>query len=528
MPVRNLADADEPVTTIRAQICIVGAGMAAFALALKLGGAGRKIVVLESGAVDGDEATDTDLNRVFNSDGPYSRAETNRARGLGGTSRLWGGRLLPISDFQMKQRTFLGEPGWPVDPQGIERFGRDVEEIFGLAHGTYENDAFANEPGHFRTSGADIRNRWAKISRFGRRSLALSWKRMATQASVEILTNATVTRLDLDADTQRVDSVCAVAPNGKTVVVAAEHTVLASGAIECARLLLWTRQRLNRPAFGGPALGRYFQDHLRVEAGTIKRLDGPSSDASLNYRMRAGTLRGLHLELSDSAQEADGVYGAYAYPQMDLISQSLNPLRELAKERQTGRGADPGTILQLARQTVPVARSLVGLYLKGYLPSPLQVDFRLMVCVEQQPNFDNRIELSDSLDRYGVPQAKLVWGASEQDGRAFKSLVSRLDAFWVRSGLDRITALKWHEATEGSAASIAQLFRDAAHPSGLTRMGLSRAGSVVSSDLKLHDSPNLSIVSGSLFPTAGSANPTLTLMKLAMKHAEYLVKAHKL
>jgi choline dehydrogenase-like flavoprotein len=62
----------------------------------------------------------------------------------------------------------------------------------------------------------------------------------------------------------------------------------------------------------------------------------------------------------------------------------------------------------------------------------------------------------------------------------------------------------------------------AAHPSGTTRMSRDPAGGVVDVDLQVHGVPGLFVLGGSVFPTSGYANPTLTIVALAMRLAEHL------
>ena len=57
---------------------------------------------------------------------------------------------------------------------------------------------------------------------------------------------------------------------------------------------------------------------------------------------------------------------------------------------------------------------------------------------------------------------------------------------------------------------------------GTTRMGCSADESVVDAELRCHDHENLSIVGGSVFPTVGTSNPTLTITALALRLAERL------
>jgi choline dehydrogenase-like flavoprotein len=42
----------------------------------------------------------------------------------------------------------------------------------------------------------------------------------------------------------------------------------------------------------------------------------------------------------------------------------------------------------------------------------------------------------------------------------------------------------------------------------------------VDPQLRVHGIPNVSIASGAVFPTSGSANPTFTIMQLALRAAD--------
>ena len=57
---------------------------------------------------------------------------------------------------------------------------------------------------------------------------------------------------------------------------------------------------------------------------------------------------------------------------------------------------------------------------------------------------------------------------------------------------------------------------------GTTKMGDDPARSVVDSDCRSHDVPNMFVAGSSLFPTVGTANPTLTLAALALRTADVI------
>jgi choline dehydrogenase-like flavoprotein len=65
----------------------------------------------------------------------------------------------------------------------------------------------------------------------------------------------------------------------------------------------------------------------------------------------------------------------------------------------------------------------------------------------------------------------------------------------------------------------------AGHVMGTCRMGLDRSSSVVDANGRSHDHPNLFIAGSSVFPTAGTANPTLTALAVTLRTVRAL-EAH--
>jgi choline dehydrogenase-like flavoprotein len=60
------------------------------------------------------------------------------------------------------------------------------------------------------------------------------------------------------------------------------------------------------------------------------------------------------------------------------------------------------------------------------------------------------------------------------------------------------------------------------HHLGTTRMGDDTKTSVVDRDCRIHTLDNLYIAGSSVFPMGGYANPTLTIVALALRLAEHL------
>ena len=123
---------------------------------------------------------------------------------------------------------------------------------------------------------------------------------------------------------------------------------------------------------------------------------------------------------------------------------------------------------------------------------------------ECMPSETNTVTLADQKDRYGLPVAKVTFGWSDND----KAL--------IRHALDQMEMSL-------EAAGVTDLFRqeeDANHLGGTVRMGDDRRTSVVDADCRSWDVPNLFVCDGSVFPTVGGVNPSLTIQAIALRTAD--------
>jgi choline dehydrogenase-like flavoprotein len=122
------------------------------------------------------------------------------------------------------------------------------------------------------------------------------------------------------------------------------------------------------------------------------------------------------------------------------------------------------------------------------------------------PHAENRVQLADETDGFGLPVAKVTFGLGEND--------QKLIDFGVKKTMEIMSAAGAEEVVQE------QRF---AHLVGAARMGKDPRTSVVDQFGRTHDIPNLFICDGSIMPTQGSANPGLTIMALAARIADYLI-----
>jgi len=128
--------------------------------------------------------------------------------------------------------------------------------------------------------------------------------------------------------------------------------------------------------------------------------------------------------------------------------------------------------------------------------------------MEQLPNRDNRITLDWSKrDSAGQPSMRIYYSYGDYEKAGFE--------------FSREIFLKSAKALNALDTKISEAYSHH-HLMGMTRMGIDPVTSVVDSDCRSHDHANLFIASSSVFPTATTANPTLTIAALSLRLADYL------
>jgi choline dehydrogenase-like flavoprotein len=216
------------------------------------------------------------------------------------------------------------------------------------------------------------------------------------------------------------------------------------------------------------------------------------------HEARDGTVVGGRLALSDHALRHDA--------QLNASVTLLPRLRARTRSQSAARRA-----LDRLRS---LARSPAS---EGYgwsaITDPAEVfdAFRLIINMEQRPDPANRIVLGQSNDAFGVPRAELHWQWRADEQRALELLRNLI--------ADALQSSGW-----GTVEVRAQSRPDpnAHHHAGTTRMHVDPRKGVVDADCRVHGTDNLYVAGASVFPTAGFANPTLTIVALALRLADHL------
>ncbi|MGO1285707.1 MAG: GMC family oxidoreductase [Brachybacterium sp.] len=132
---------------------------------------------------------------------------------------------------------------------------------------------------------------------------------------------------------------------------------------------------------------------------------------------------------------------------------------------------------------------------------------------EDMPQESNAVTLNSTvMDQHGLPAANVHFDDHSND------IAMREHAYSQAQKLYRaVGAVSTHRTTPYPST----------HNLGTCRMSERPEDGVVDKWGRAHDVPNLFISDGSQFTTGGAANPTLTIVALAIRQAEYLAEALK-
>jgi choline dehydrogenase-like flavoprotein len=505
----ELADGQE----IETRVCIVGSGPTGLALARELYGAGEETLIVESGEVE-LSADAARLDEGSSVGRPGVGMTTGRGRALGGTSRLWAGQCLPFDPLDLEPRAWVADSGWPLSLPDLQPFLERAEDFFAVRGQPYDERVW----GPFGLSPLpfdELKLRHLATVYTPEPDLGARFRdELARTPGVKVLLRATATRIETGEGRRRASGLVARGLDGREVRVRAKAVVLCAGAIENARLLLLSDGLGN----DRDLVGRYFQDHPNAHLGTVETTDPEAllDRYCLLYRkpLRYFPKIGLAPELQRERQ----ILNAIANLIVDFGEDTgLEALKRLYRARRAGaRTADGGRdLVRVARGLPQLARNYPR-FRRGLSPIAPVERIVLQVHVEQAPDRESRVTLGDRADPLGQPVAAVDWRIGAQDVETARVALRAVSEEISRLGLGAV------RAADGLDDGAEPSFSGAYHHVGTTRMADDPSAGVVDRDCAVHGVAGLYCCGGSVFPTGGAANPTLTMVALAIRLADRL------
>ena len=509
MPMREYRD-DEQVDFV-----IVGTGAGGGTLACKLAEAGFSVVALDAGAwwrpleeFASDETHQDKLfwtdERICDGDNPLKLGSNNSGKSVGGSTVHFAMVSLRFRPEWFKCRTLLGYGAdWPLDWREMWRYYGEVEQSlkisgpvtypWGPKRPRYPYRAHeVNAAGWVLAQACEAMGiAWTETplatisaprglahpcvyrgfcvigcATNAKQSALITWVPRAVKAGAEIRDLAMVGRIDVN-DKDRATGVH-YQREGRWRFQRARNVVVAGYAIETPRLLLNSADARHPDGLANSSglVGK------NLMAQTNQGVYGVMADEIRWYKGPPSLTLTEHWNYCDEGKD---FFGGYAF-------MSQGPLPQAWVSTQAGNHDLWGDALlrEMQRYNHQAGFKIVG---------------------ETLPQERNRVTLADEKDQYGLPIARVTFSLCDND----KALVRHSIDYMTRS-LDAI-----------GARDIRAEDDDTCHLNGTARMGDDPETSVVNADCRSWDIPNLWVCDGSVFPTVGGVNPSLTIQAIACR-----------
>ncbi|MEO7029999.1 MAG: GMC oxidoreductase [Acidobacteriaceae bacterium] len=493
------------------RFCVIGGGISGLLLANRLAERGGEVLLLEAGGLELEDRSQS-LYGAEMVGMRHAGTTEGRFRTFGGSSTRWGGQLLPYTADIFTPPEGSPSLGWPIEEVEVTPFYVELQRTLGVNLLPFERTLFCalhRPPVNF---SRDIRLRFSKWIPFAKRNLARTFGQTAlAHPNITVVTHANVAEL-LGSGERKIFAARVLDYAGREFCCEAEEFIVTTGTIESARLLL------SSPAVPNPhdQLGRYFHDHISWPAAEFESPQRERLLERLGPFVVEGTLHTCKLEASPELRAREKLLAVMAHVVIEEPGDSgMAAIRNLLGGMQRGqvREALGKNLVPMLRGSGDVARLVFHGRFKQRRAVSKRARVRLNIDLEQPASAENRIRLSDEKDALGLRKAIVDWRIGDRE----RDTASRF-ATIVRAELEALDLAprQWEEAPS---------FADTFHAMGGLRMGTDVRESVVDRDLRVHGIENLYVASCAVYPYGGSSNPTFTLMALALRLANLLIKS---
>jgi choline dehydrogenase-like flavoprotein len=492
----------------RYDLIIIGAGAAGISIAKKLINKPLQILLIESGDFEFNQETQ-DLymgETEGNLPGSNDYLHQSRLRYFGGTTNHWSGWCRPLDTIDFEERDWVPNSGWPISRSDLEPYYRGAEKLVGI---NPFPDLEKNQTDWASTEIDQLKVRAPYFqfstppTRFGTEYR----EELLSAENIDILINANLNDIRLNDGKNHVETIHAVSLNRNEVTIQAKQTILAAGGIENPRILLNCRNDI--PAGIGNqngVVGKYFIEHPHYfrKTGWLITWSFQEWDTfwyKVNRRISHHLERARYLRV-------------YSITEKTMKDEEL---LNISVEIQNSAELENSELDENGKLFTHSVKELSEKFLMD--PGVLEDAHisKLYIRAEQEPVESNRVSLIDERDQLGMQKVKLRCQVFDHELDSYRrSLELMARAFGLeKSGRMRID-IDYDSFVTGGA-----------HHIGTTRMSNDPKKGVVDSNCKVHGLDNLYIAGSSVFPTAGFANPTLTILAISLRLADYVEEVLK-
>lgn len=502
-------------------IVVIGSGAGGGTLASQLTARNLPVVVLEAGPhLTADEYVNNEWqafnqmawldSRTTSGSWRVSRDFPNLptwiVKAVGGTTTHWAGATLRFKEHEFKARSTYGRVAeanlldWPVTLSELEPYYDQAERAMGsshiqgrpslpannnykvLANGAREIGYKYYATGPYATNVEEYDGRPGTIQdgfNFQGDKQNSKWSTRTREIPLAEQTG----KLDLRANSQavqilhdssgRATAVLYLDEDGNLHRQKAKLVCVAGNAIESPRLLLMSSSPMfpDGLANSSGAVGRNYMRH--TTGSVFARFNHP-------VRMYRGETMAGNIADESMHDPSRGFVGGYYLQTISLGPAFLATF------------ADPGAWGAEFTELLDAYENTAGLWIVG----------------EDMPRHTNRVTLNSSLtDRHGLPTPNVHFDDHGNDSAMREHAYSQSERLYEAVGTTGTHRTPPYPST---------------HNFGTCRMSERPEDGVVDKWGRAHDVQNLFVSDGSVFTSSAAANPTLTIVALAIRQAEYI------
>jgi choline dehydrogenase-like flavoprotein len=547
------------VSTRCFDVCVIGAGPAGLASALSMANQGLHVALVESGAERPSSAAQRLADAEVLTPASQSAMSDAVCRAFGGTSRLWGGRCVPLDASDFEARTFVPSSGWPVSPRDLEPFYASAASFLGVGACDFAVDECTALP----TKAEPLSEHLERLSGVASTQLERwsatpnAWQAhkdaITSHPGIALFGGSTCTGLRQGAGVDAVTAAELRPTPGHAAAcgsINARAYVVACGGIESTRLVLNSMHDGLRVA-AAPLVGRYYMGHpsgkiadIELSGSPKRTVFGFERDGDVYVRRRLTLAPHVKQQQKllniafwlDNPPLQDWRHGngllsaAYLALTMPGLGRLLAPAG-IRKRVAGGQAANRKRhLLNCLRSPFGTAtQAAIFLYkrygvrpaLPGFFTYSHDNRYALHYHAEQAPNRDSAVSLSDDVDAVGMRRARISLAWSQLDVDSIIRAHSVLDAALQHAGAGRLT---YRYRPEELGAAVREQAVDGFHQLGTLRMAACAEQGVTDAFGKIFGTANLYVASSAIFPTSGQANPTLPTVALAIRQAQHIAR----
>ena len=522
-------------------VCIIGSGPAGISLAHKLSKYKIKVALIPGGGLKISRFNQNFYKGKSNLNVDLSK---HRIRVFGGTSKVWGGRCIPLDEIDFQKRSYVNSSGWPIKLKHIEKYYLEAFDYLDIGK-KFKKKLFDNFKSkinlieNFKSDLVDSYQieKFSLPTNFGNKY----YDNIKYNKYIHLFDESRFIKFTFKKS--NISSVICSCDKKKFTIQSKEF-VLAAGGIENTRILLQSNKIIKK----NKNLGKYFMTHF---SGVIADIHfNRNGDINQKYEIdKEGVYIRRRLQLKKKALDQfkilnfssflhhppiedpshnDGIlslmfflkfirYVSYRIPpeySARLINEKGN--RKIYIKHIKNIITDFFRIL-----TIFPFFALNRIFSKRKIPSlvfdnPKNI-YSLHYHVEHEPYEKNQIKLINEKDFDGNFKVKVNLNATSKDIESIIKSHEIIDNELRKNKLGKIR-YRYKNLKKGIVSQVSF----GGHQIGTTKMGNKYTNSVVDKNCKVHKIKNLYISSSSIFPTAGQANPVHSIVAFSLRLADHL------